>query len=345
MLPFILIPAAMIAGAGGMGLAFNGVNDLVEAQEKQQNAVELNEENIVRFKNSCERMQKYLEELGKTELNINSYFKHFVETFEKIKNKPEFSTEEKITGIPKFDFNEIKTTTVCVNALLGAVGGTIAGGIAGAVASVGTTSAVMALGTASTGTAIASLSGAAATNAALAALGGGAIAAGGGGMVLGTFILNALGAGAGILIGGAAFAVMGNKVNKKAEEILNQVIDNESEISKSIKIHEDIVTTSIQLRKALTSIYNQNYVPNVVRLKKLVATNDNWNTYSKEEKLLVENNVLIVSVLHKLANSALYKVTGKDEDGNVTDIEPNTINVKESIKESIDSITASNEIF
>lgn len=55
-----------------------------------------------------------------------------------------------------------------------------------------TTSAVMAFGAASTGTAISSLSGAAATNATLAWLGGGSLAAGGGGMAAGSVVLGAI---------------------------------------------------------------------------------------------------------------------------------------------------------
>lgn len=53
----------------------------------------------------------------------------------------------------------------------------------------GTWALVGTLGSASTGTAIATLSGAAATNATLAWLGGGALAAGGGGMVVGAVVL------------------------------------------------------------------------------------------------------------------------------------------------------------
>ena len=55
-----------------------------------------------------------------------------------------------------------------------------------------TTSAVMAFGAASTGTAISSLSGAAATNATLAWLGGGSLAAGGGGMAAGSVVLGTI---------------------------------------------------------------------------------------------------------------------------------------------------------
>jgi hypothetical protein len=69
---------------------------------------------------------------------------------------------------------------------------TIASGVGtglGIAAGWGTLAAISAWGTASTGTAIATLSGAAATNASLALNGGGTLAAGGGGAALGTIFL------------------------------------------------------------------------------------------------------------------------------------------------------------
>ena len=81
----------------------------------------------------------------------------------------------------------IDTTTARRSAIAG-IGGSLAGMAAGA----GTMALVVAYGTASTGTAIASLSGVAATNASLAFLGGGAVSAGGGGMVAGAAVLGGI---------------------------------------------------------------------------------------------------------------------------------------------------------
>ena len=64
-----------------------------------------------------------------------------------------------------------------------------AGALAGFAFSAGLLGGFMAFGTAGTGIAISTLSGAAATNAALAALGGGTVAVGGGGMALGSTVL------------------------------------------------------------------------------------------------------------------------------------------------------------
>ena len=90
------------------------------------------------------------------------------------------------------------------------------GSVLGALAGAGTLSAISAWGTASTGTAIASLSGAAATNASLALLGGGTVAAGGGGVALGSVILS--GGIALVAIGGtAAVMVVYHVIDQKQE--------------------------------------------------------------------------------------------------------------------------------
>ncbi len=81
--------------------------------------------------------------------------------------------------------------------------------IGGAAASSATSGAVVAFGTASTGTPISSLSGAAAAKATLAFLGGGPIAAGGLGVAGGTFVLCGIG-----VVG----AVITKKVYKKMKE-------------------------------------------------------------------------------------------------------------------------------
>lgn len=257
MLPFLLIPLAIGAGAGGMGMAFKGVDDIAGANELCKIAENINEKIQERFKETSKNTQLRLDQLGKTELKIIASFRQFTEAFEKIQNRPEFTLHESNNNIPEFNFEEIKQVSVAGHALLGAVGGVTAGGIFGAIASAGTTSAVMALGTASTGTAIASLSGAAATNAALAALGGGAIAAGGGGMALGMFVLNSLSLGAGMLFGGVAFAVIGNKALKKANEVMLSVQEVEKSVNDNITILEDISITSMKLRNYLLNIKNK----------------------------------------------------------------------------------------
>lgn len=68
--------------------------------------------------------------------------------------------------------------------------------------------------TATTGVAISSLSGAAATNASLAALGGGALSVGGGGMALGTAFV----AGTGAAVGSAAGGIITHTLTSPREQ-------------------------------------------------------------------------------------------------------------------------------
>lgn len=88
------------------------------------------------------------------------------------------------------------------------------------------------LGTASTGTAIASLSGVAATNVTLAALGGDSLAVGGGGMALGTAIISGATLEIGLLVGGIIFNVTGSSLSNKVDEAWSQMKNAEKEIDK-----------------------------------------------------------------------------------------------------------------
>jgi hypothetical protein len=104
--------------------------------------------------------------------------------------------------------------TADVNWLMGA--GMAA--LTGAGTSAAIPGAVTVLGAASTGTAISSLSGAAAHNATMAWLGGGALSAGGGGVAAGTAALGVVTVGPTLLIGGLTLNSQGDKAMHKAKE-------------------------------------------------------------------------------------------------------------------------------
>jgi hypothetical protein len=139
--------------------------------------------------------------------------------------------------------------------------GSVATGLTvGAVSAIGAYGVVGAIGTASTGTAIAALSGAAATNATLAALGGGALTAGGLGMVGGAAVLSgifALPILAGLVIGAE---VVGSRAEKKADGMIEAVtiqtakIDHEMARLKSIRIRiRELITTTARLTDSLNN--------------------------------------------------------------------------------------------
>lgn len=144
---------------------------------------------------------------------------------------------------------------------LGAGAGISAGA---AIVSVAPTAAMWVattFGTASTGTAISALSGAAATNAALAWLGGGAVAAGGGGMAAGHAFLALAGpvgwtiASATLLASITLFTINKFKLSKQKKEEIEAIKQNTHEtliISEKIKVFIDETT---MLRDQLNQMY------------------------------------------------------------------------------------------
>ena len=103
-----------------------------------------------------------------------------------------------VIAVGEFAEEHPVATSLAVNL---ATGGMTAWSNAGTIATVLGGTGVLG-NTATTGVAISSLSGAAATNASLAALGGGALSVGGGGMALGTAVVAGTGAAVSGAIGG-----------------------------------------------------------------------------------------------------------------------------------------------
>ncbi len=141
-------------------------------------------------------VNKIIEELGKTRLyalrnTVGPFLKYLQILGNKYKEK-EYALDSNIDLRPE-NIKELETIEMNAESALGMAVGSGAMAVA-AMSGVPTavTWGVTTFATASTGTAISSLSGAAATNATLAWLGGGSIAAGGGGIAAGTAVLSGI---------------------------------------------------------------------------------------------------------------------------------------------------------
>lgn len=195
-----------------------------------------------------------------------------------IANRPkEFDTEFEEINTNRAHFTEsCEFANKELQAAREAAGGAGAGLAAGAtVAFMGPTAAMWiatTFGTASTGTAISALSGAAATNAALAWLGGGALAAGGGGTAAGTALLAMAGpigwsiAGATLLTSIVLFAKKRLKLNKEKNSEIEAVKANTEkvkELDATIKaILDETKGISDNLKKSYTeclALFGCNY--------------------------------------------------------------------------------------
>ena len=310
-LPIILGVAAAVAGTAGVGLGVHGGVKMKQANDKLKKAQKRNDLNNARLERMNKKACKAMDILGENEMKVLSKFQLFSDLFERIKNRPEFA-DIKIgnVSIPKFEGEEIKKASVGASVLIGGLGGAALGTAGGFAASGATTAAVMALGTASTGTAISALSGAAATNATLAALGGGSLAAGGGGIALGTTILGAATLGVGLLVGGVIFSCTGSKLSSKADEAWEQMISNERKINDICNYLYDLQITAERYNATLLRMHSL-YLKQLTKMQNIIDSYSekrvNWYNLSREEQFIIENMVLIVGVLYNMCKVQLVR--------------------------------------
>lgn len=310
-LPLILGIAAAVAGTSGVGLGVHGGVKMKQANDKLKKAQKRNDSNNARLERMSKNACKAMDILGENEMKVLSELQLFSDLFERIKCRPEFA-DIKIgnVSIPKFEGEEIKKASVGASVLIGGLGGAALGTAGGFAASGATTAAIMALGTASTGTAISVLSGAAATNATLAALGGGSLAAGGGGIALGTTILGATTLGAGLLVGGVIFSCTGSKLSSKADKVWEQMISNEQKINDICNYLYDLQRTAERYNATLLRMYSL-YLKQLNKMRNIIESYGekrvNWYNLSIEEQLVIENMVLIVGVLYNMCKVQLVR--------------------------------------
>ena len=348
-LPFIIGGIAAVAGAAGVGTGIHGGLKMKEANDTMKLAQTKQERAVALFNKRNDETLALMDDVGAQELKILSSFDDFSNIIEKIQGRPEFKKYEREgIDLPEYEAEELKKISAGAGLLLGGIGSATAGTAGGFAAAGATSAAVMALGTASTGTAISSLSGVAATNAALAALGGGSLAAGGGGMALGATVLSGATLGIGLLVGGIIFNATGSKLSDKAdpnirmqafimfiETLLNYLNELDKEKINSIIgntiVHyfDELTCAANDFKEALTKVENI-YRSYLDTLGYIVNFNEktNWNDFTDKEKKVTENTVLLVGLLYTMCrvklvlkqdNEELNKVNRQDIDNVVAD--------------------------
>ncbi|MCR4912360.1 MAG: hypothetical protein K5983_01250 [Lactobacillus sp.] len=323
-LPLIIGGLAAVAGIAGVGSGIHGGIKMKEANDTMKIAKRKQEDAVALFNKRNSETLELMDSIGKLELEILNSFDTFSNIIEKIQGRPNFKSYKRDgINLPDYEAEELKKVSTGAGVLLGGIGGATVGTAGGFAAAGATTSAVMALGTASTGTAISSLSGVAATNATLAALGGGSIAVGGGGMALGTAILGGATLGVGLLVGGIIFNVTGSNLSDKANEAYDQAKRTEREVNKIVGYFNELTSAAQPFKASLTEIDSQ-YRKRLSTLDHIVNFSEKtqWSEFTDKEKQLTENAVLLVGLLYKMCKT---KLVLKDQDGDGL----NTVNKNE----------------
>ena len=308
-IPLIVGAAAVLVGGTGIAAGVSGTKKVSEANRRIESASEKYESNQKKMEKQENSTMSTLEALGALKMAQFEELDRFITTFEKIHNRPEM-TEVQGEGIeiPKHNLDKIERVQIKAVELFGTVA---AGAGAGALAGFATYGGVMTLGVASTGAPIAGLYGAAATKATLAALGGGSIAAGGGGIALGTQILGGAVAAPIIAVGGLLLNAKGNDSLEKAREVESKVDDAVDKLKGITKFLSQLKEYGVKLKTEIESIAKV-YDTYVSRLEYIVERERDYNKYDLQDKQVVNNSAKITQVMYSMLVQDLLEVQKED---------------------------------
>ncbi len=231
-IPLILGAVAVLTGGAGIIAGLDGMADREQAKEIAEDAQARHEYACEAIEEVREATQDLAAQYGEIKIAVKqNTIGRFIDLIERIGQTCSYQDRafvESFEGTKPQQISEYQADR------LDAIGGMTAVKL-GAVAGQSTAALVGLFGTASTGTAIGGLSGAAAHSATLAWLGGGSLATGGGGMALGSLVLGGIALGPALLVGGFMLGSKGEKALTKAVEYQAKV---DIEIDKIIAVEE-----------------------------------------------------------------------------------------------------------
>ncbi|MEN5164429.1 chemotaxis protein [Achromobacter kerstersii] len=315
-LPLIIGAAALVAASYGAKKGYDGYQKHSEADDIVKRAKAAYDERRTVFDAQEKKTEVALTALGNLELEIGESFGEFKTLADTLINDLNANSQDKLeVKFPKRELQKIENYSYSAVGVLGSIAGA---GAAGAAAGFAVYGGVMALGAASTGTAISALAGAAATNATLAAIGGGSLAAGGLGMAGGTAILGAAVAAPILAIAGWAYDNHGEEALKNAHKASDEADAAIKKLGKADEFLADTEEYARRIKRALTRIYREFhcYFDDLKDVSALVddLKGRNVDVAAELAKLgtsvtqIIENGYALASILTKVITTPLFKV-------------------------------------
>lgn len=313
-IPLIVGAAAIAAGVYGAVKGVSGAMDHSNAKDMNNDARSV----VDKANDDVEAQRKatnhVLEDYGQRKLRaFNGVVAEFIQTFERLKNVDlgEGPGLDKLTG-GAFSSEIIVGLRKDYQALQDAGLGLGAGLGGGAALAFGAYNGTMLLATASTGTAISSLGGVAATNATLAWLGGGSLAAGGYGMAGGMMVL-------GGIVAGPALAIFGHILGSKGETALNEAKSN-MEQARTLAQEAELMVTKLKAIEKVTTLANSTFSKISSHLRRAVGDlkriieqeGEDFQAFSDDSKAAVFRAVKFAQLLKAMIDTPIL-----DEAGNL----------------------------
>jgi len=306
-----------VKGAAKYASGVKGYNEIKEAKFIKKTAEGKINGAIEATEDRRRELNKALEDYAELKIDtIRSTICVFIDYLKEIgqKNKGREYDVLKSIDIETEDIEEMEDLGISSINLAKGLAGSAAIGM---MALFGTKAAVLggvtALASASTGTAITSLSGAAATDAVLAFLGGGSLSSGGGGIAAGAIVLGGITAGAfasvGALTGGILLSAHGAKALTRAKKYSAEVDKAVATLENSWVVMKGIMERVRELKELLLQL-EQRALGGLGKLKPLVAKFDTNNMHHKE---VFQKTALLMKSIGEIANTPIL-----DENGNVS---------------------------
>lgn len=268
LIPILLGAAALGAAGYGAKKGYDGVQDSNRATEYYDEGKSTYKRADANLKTKRDNAQEAFRDLGRLQVHIlETSVKRFEEVLDRLNLKKEVSIGSVLDNSSLEKLKKVRQELMNIST---AVGGLLAAGGSGALAGFGAFGGAGLLATASTGTAISSLSGVAATNATLAWFGGGSLAAGGLGMAGGTMVLGGMVAAPIIAVAGAVFAASAEK--KKYDAMAFR--DSINEVAESMRaegsVWDEILNASREKIRSLKNT-NANFEDNILAVEYLAV--------------------------------------------------------------------------
>ncbi|SHI29144.1 hypothetical protein SAMN02745671_00070 [Anaerovibrio lipolyticus DSM 3074] len=311
-IPFLIAGAALLAGGVGAVGAVVAKETMDEAEEVANDGKYIVKNAEEKRDSAREKADKAINTLGEKKLDIlGNSINVFVDNFKKLKN---------VNFHDSVGLEELKDFTPDSSSLgelqrasfsAAQIGGSMFTGLAGgSVAALGAYGAVGLLATASTGTAISTLSGVVATNATLAWLGGGSLAAGGFGVAGGMAVLGGAVLGPALLIGSFVAYAKADEALNKAKSYRAKAKQFEAECENVCSLCKAVTERAEQIKDVLVKLDKMLVNGNKNMVSIIENEGTDWNSYSDQDKRIIAGVAMTAKTLKVILDTSLLHDDG-----------------------------------
>lgn len=304
----MLLPFAM---KKTLAAASIGTKKVAQANDAAKELQQQHEETVRMLTQANRLFLMDMDRLGWKELRIMKSFEEFSDAFERIKSRPEFRNAGGTAGLPAYDAEEVKQLCGGAGCLLAALDSAPAGTAGSFAVSGAASAAALSFNTAFTGAAL--------TDKTMAALGGGN-GVNGYSIAVGAAVLGTTTPGIGMLIGGIVYAFAEHRFSAKMEQTRVELKMEKEQAERIRDYMQNLQRTANRYGRcmeAVEAVYDKHLQAFVQMVN--IRHRTEWDSFTAREKMLVENTVLLVNLLHKMCNVKLAEKAEEPDGLNVID--------------------------